>query len=422
MTQIIDTTAHKDGNPELHQVAQDDRAEDEISLLDLLIALGEEKWWVIGSAGAGVVLALAAAFVTPAKYTAKTILMPPQQAQSSAASALASLGALAGMAGASAGIKSQDELYIALLKSERLQNSLIQKFALGERYETAFLGDARKALDANVKVAADKKSGLITLEVTDTDPQFSAKLANAYVDELGKVLGGLAVSEAQQRRKFFEQQVTQIKEQLAKNEVSFRQAQAQSGMQVTQALAETGVRASVELRQQIVTREVQLQSLRTTYATDKNPDVIKLSREISALRGQLAKTEKGDSGSDASASSASGTKDEKDAKNAIGQEAVRAYRDVKVQEAMLDVMIRQYEMARVDESREGPLLQQVDVASVPERKSAPKRSLILLGGLMLGLFVGLSIAAGRRLLKNARQKPEWQTQQSALSRAWQFKK
>jgi tyrosine-protein kinase Etk/Wzc len=421
MTQILDANVNKDGKTELHSVAQDEIAEDEISLLDLLIALGEEKGWVIGSAGAGLVLALAVAFATPAKYTAKTILMPPQQAQSSAASALASLGALAGMAGASAGIKSQDELYIALLKSERLQNSLIQKFTLNERYQTVLLGDARKALDANVKVTADKKSGLITLEVTDTDPQFSANLANAYVDELGKVLGGLAVSEAQQRRKFFEQQVTQIKDQLAKNEVSFRQAQAQSGMQVTQALAETGVRASVELRQQIATREVQLQSLRTTYATDKNPDVIKLSREISALRGQLAKTEKGGSESDVSAGAAPGTKGEKEAKNAIGQEAVRAYRDVKVQEAMLDVMIRQYEMARVDESREGPLLQQVDVASVPERKSAPKRSLIVLGGLMLGLFVGLGIAAGRRLLKSVKQKPEWQNQQSALSRAWRFK-
>lgn len=398
---------------ESNNVVLQEEAEDEISLIDMLIALGEEKMWVIGSAASGLLLALSAAFLIPAKFTAKTILMPPQQAQSSAASALASLGALAGMAGASAGIKSQDELYIALLKSERLQNSLVQKFELTKRYNTDLQADTRKTLDTNVKVMADKKSGLITLEVSDTEPEFAAKMANAYVDELGKILGGLAVSEAQQRRKFFEQQVTQIKEQLAKNEITFRQAQSQSGMQVTQALAETGVRASVELRQQIATREVQLQSLRTTYATDKNPDVIRLSREISALRGQLAKMEKG--GSDGSGSGVASGKD------AVGQEAVRAYRDVKVQEAMLDVMIRQYEMARVDESREGPLLQQVDIASVPERKSAPKRSLIVLGGLMLGLFVGLGIAAARRLMKNQRQRPGWQLQQSALSRAWGFK-
>jgi tyrosine-protein kinase Etk/Wzc len=414
-------TANTNSVVDAANIQHEEQDEAEISLLDLLVALGEEKSWVIGSALVGLVLAILIAVLTPTKYTAKTVLMPPQQAQSSAASALASLGALAGMAGAAGGIKSQDELYIALLKSERLQNSLIQKFDLTKRYESEHLVDARKALDANVKVAADKKSGLISLEVTDKDPKFAATVANSYVDELSKVLGNLAVSEAQQRRKFFEVQVNQVKEQLAKSEIGFRQAQSQSGMQVTQALAETGVRASVELRQQIATREVQLQSLRTTYATDQNPDVIRLSREIGALRGQLAKTEKGSH----SASSDKGGKDDKAAggstASAVGQEAVRSYRDVKVQEAMLDVMIRQYEMARVDESREGPLLQQVDMATPPERKSAPKRSLIVLGGLMLGLFVGLGIAAARRLMKSQRQKPEWQAQQSALSRAWRFR-
>jgi tyrosine-protein kinase Etk/Wzc len=397
----------------ISNLASDD---DEISLWDILIALGEEKKWIFGSAAVGLVIALAIAFISPLKYTAKTVLMPPQQAQSSAASALASLGSLAGLAGGAVGIKSQDELYMALLKSERLQNSLVQKFSLVERYESKLTIDARKSLDENVKVMADKKSGLITLEVTDIDPQFAAKLANTYVDELGKVLGGLAVSEAQQRRKFFEQQVAQIKDQLAKNEVTFRQAQSKSGMQVTQALAETGVRASVELRQQIATREVQLQSLRTTYATDKNPDVIRLSSEVAALRGQLAKTEKGGMSADANSSS-----DGKGGKDAVGQEAVRAYRDVKVQEAMLDVMIRQYELARVDESREGPLLQQVDVASVPERKSGPKRAFMVLAGLMIGLFFGLCIAGVRRLLNKANSQPEWSEQRLALSKAWRVR-
>ncbi len=386
--------------------------DDELSLWDILIALGEAKKWIFGGAVAGLVIALMIAFILPLKFTAKTVLMPPQQAQSSAASALASLGSLAGLAGGAAGIKSQDELYIALLKSERLQTSLVQKFSLLERYDTKLAIDARKSLDENVKVASDKKSGLITLEVTDKDPQFAAKLANTYVDELGKVLGGLAVSEAQQRRKFYEQQVTQIKEQLVKNEISFRQAQAQSGMQVTQALAETGVKASVELRQQIATREVQLQSLRTTYATDKNPDVIRLSSELAALRGQLSKIENGSGGSGSTVA---------EGKESAGQVAVRAYRDVKVQEAMLDVMIRQYELARVDESREGPLLQQVDVASVPERKSGPKRSLIALGGLMLGLFLGLCIAGVRRVLNKANTQPEWREQRLALSKAWRLR-
>ncbi|MDI9333215.1 MAG: Wzz/FepE/Etk N-terminal domain-containing protein [Cytophagales bacterium] len=400
------------------EMSQED-SEDEISLLDMLIALGEEKKWVMGVAGVALVLGLAVAFFSTNKYTAKTVLMPPQQVQSSVASALASPGSLAGLAGGAVGIKSQDELYIAILKSERLQNSLIQKFVLQERYEENLLSDARKALDANVKIASDKKSGLITIEVTDEEPKFAAQLANAYVDELGKVLGSLAVSEAQQRRQFFERQVTQVKDQLVKSEINFKQAQTQSGMQVTQALAETGVRASVELRQQIVTREVLLQSLRTTYATDQNPDVIRLSREIAALRAQLSKTEKGTDGGapNATLNNAAASA----GKESVGQEAVRAYRDVKVQEAMLDVMIRQYELARVDESKEGPLLQQVDMATPPERKSAPRRVLIVLAGLTLGLLMGLLIAAVRRLLLRTQTQPEWQESRLALSKAWRMR-
>ena len=113
----------------------DDSDESDISLWDILIALGEEKWWIFGSTVLGFLIALTLASISPLRYTAKTVLMPPQQAQSSVANALASLGSLAGLAGGAAGIKSQDELYIALLKSERLQNSLVQKFSLIERYD-----------------------------------------------------------------------------------------------------------------------------------------------------------------------------------------------------------------------------------------------------------------------------------------------
>jgi tyrosine-protein kinase Etk/Wzc len=396
-------------------------SENEISLFDMLIALGEEKKWVTSSIGIGLLISFAMALISPNKYTAKTVLMPPQQGQSAAASALASLGSLAGLAGGAAGIKSQDELYIALLKSDRLQNSLIQRFSLQERYEVKFLADARKNLDANLKVAADKKSGLITVEVADHEPKFAAQMANAYVEELSKLLGSLAVSEAQQRRQFFEQRVLQIKNDLAKSEINFRQAQAQSGMQVTQALAETGVRASVELRQQIAMREVQLLSLRTTYATEQNPDAVRLSREIAALRVQLAKTEKGADSSQHAVGVSNGVTLPTN-KDSAGQDAVRAYRDVKVQEAMLDVMIRQYELARVDESKEGPLLQQIDIATPPESKSAPKRSLIVLGGLMLGLFAGLAIVAIRRFVRSIRMQPDWPDRSSALSQAWRMRR
>jgi len=381
----------------------------ELSLWDVLIALGIEKKSIFICTALGFLIALAMALTSAEQYTAKTVILPPQQSQNSAASALAGLSGIAGLSGTSLGnVRTQDELFMALLRSERVQNGLIQRLSLLDRFKTESMLLARTALSARMKVASDKKAGLITLEVTDADPKFAALLANAHVAELGQALSGLAVSEAQQRRKFFELQVSQVKDQLAKNEIAFRQAQTQSGMQVTQALAETGVKASVELRQQIAAREVQLQALRTTYATDQNADVIRLSRELSALRGQLAKTEKGTSGVAT------------EGRSSVGQEAVRVYRDIKVQEAMLDVFIRQYEMARVDESREGPLLQQVDVATIPEIRSAPKRTLIVLLGLLIGFVVGLVVAGIRCLLRKMTQDPELNKKSIALMNAWRL--
>jgi tyrosine-protein kinase Etk/Wzc len=364
---------------------QDD---DEISLIDLAIALGEEKKTLFAVPAITTTLAIVVSLLMTPIFTAKTVMMPPQQQQSGAASALASLGGLAGLAGAAAGIKSPDEMYVAFMQSEGLQNAVIKRLSLQERYEAKTLTDTRAELKKLVRMSSDKKTGLITIEADDKDPAFAAQLANVQVEELRNLLGRLAVTDAQQRRMFYEQQIKKVQEELAAAEQSFKQAKEKSGMQVTSVLAESGVRASAELRGQIAAREVQLQAM-SRFATAQNPDMQRISSELSAMRGQLAKLEQG-GGGDAQGSPSQ-------------QQAVKSYRDVKVQEAMLEVLIKQYELARVDEAKEGPLLQQVDVATVPERKSKPKRATIVLVSAFAGLFLGVLIAFARRVLRNAKQ-------------------
>ena len=209
-----------------------------------------------------------------------------------AASALASLGALAGIAGSAAGIKSPDEMYVAFLQSVTLQNALIEKFKLKERYNAKTLVDVRTALKDAVRISSDKKSGLLSIEVDDKDPAFAAELANAHVEQLKHMLGQLAVTEAQQRRVFYEQQMLKTQDALAQAEADFRAAKESSGMQVTAVIAEAGVRASAELRAQIAAREVQLQAL-GRFATPQNPDLQRISSELSAMRAQLSKLEQG---------------------------------------------------------------------------------------------------------------------------------
>ena len=380
--------------------------EDEISLLDLLIALGEEKLTLLMTPLLTALTAVAVVLWMTPTFTAKTVMMPPQQSQSAASSALASLGALAGLAGGAAGIKTPDEMYIAFMQSDSLQNSIIQKLQLQERYEAKTLTDTRAALKGSVKVTSDKKSGLLTLEADDKDPVFAAQLANLYVDELRSLLSKLAVTEAQQRRVFYDQEIKKVQQELGNSESIFRDAKQKSGMQVTAVLAESGVRASAELRAQIASREVQLQAL-SRFATPQNPDMQKISSELSAMRAQLKKLEQGE-GQGSSHN------------NPTQQIAIQSYRDIKVQEAKLDILIRQSELARIDEAKEGPLIQQLDVALPPERKSNPKRMLIVLIAAFAGLFAGVLIAFIKRALRLAASNPDGATRLLALKRAWGF--
>ena len=270
------------------QVADDD----EISLIDFAIALGEEKKILFAVPVLTTSIAIVLSLLMTPIFTAKTVMLPPQQQQSAAASALASLGGLGGLAGAVAGMKSPDEQYIALMQSESMQRAIIQSLNLQERYNKKVVFETRDQLKARVKIISDKKTGLITIEADDEDPEFAAKLANTHVDELRSLMGKLALTDAQQRRVFFEQQLAKTQEELARAESDFRWAKEKSGMQVTAVIAEGSVRASAEMRGQIAAKEVQLAAM-SNFATPQNPELQRLAGELSALRSQLKKLEQG---------------------------------------------------------------------------------------------------------------------------------
>jgi tyrosine-protein kinase Etk/Wzc len=369
---------------------------DNLSFIDLMIALGQQRILFLRICLVGAVLSILVAFMVPRYYSATTLLLPPQQQGSANANALAQLSALGGLAGVGA-VKTPDEMYVALLKSRSIQDGLIQRLNLLARYEVTSVEMARKILTDRTSVVGDKKSGFIKLTVDDVDAKFSASLANAYVPELQKLLTRLALTDAQQRRVFFEQQVNKTKNSLNEAEVKFRISQAASGLVVTQALAEAGVKESAALRGQIAALEVQLQTL-TRFATEEHPDVQRVSAELSAMRRQLSSIEQG-----------SGRKSNT---KLHGTTAVQLYRDMKVQEVLLEALIKQLEMARADEAKEGPLLQQVDQAVVPEKQSKPTRWLIIMAGSIIGVFVALFVCLARQLtLFNT---DEW----SQIKKAW----
>lgn len=335
--------------------------DDEISLLDLAIVLARHKKSIILSPLIAGVLVFALTFAIPNTYTAETKILPPQQQQSSTAALLASqLGALSGMAGSSLGLKNPNDMYVGMLKSRTASDNLIRRFQLQKVYNKKTLTDTRKQLVKASDIVSGK-DGLITVSVEDRDPKRAAALANAYIGELQKLTEVFAVTEASQRRLFYEKQLFRAKQQLSDAEIALKQTQEKTGLIKLDAQAQALVQSVAVLRSQIAMKEVQLSAMRT-FATGGNPDYIRVRQEIAGLRAQLSKVETG-SVTTSKAPEA-------------GLDYIRKMRDLKYYETLYELLAKQFEMAKLDEAKESSVIQVLDKAIAPEKKSKPKRSLI----------------------------------------------
>jgi uncharacterized protein involved in exopolysaccharide biosynthesis len=355
-----------------------DRAHVPADGMDVLLELARQAKLIVGGGLLAGVLAVGASYLVKPTFTATTVVLPPQQQQSLAASALSSLGALAGLAGAAGGLKSPMDQYVALLQSTTVADRMIDHFKLAEVYDEELRVDTRKEFFKNLRVSAGRRDGLITVEVDDHAPDRAAAMAKAMVDEFRRITSELAITEAQQRKLFFERQLKTAKEKLAASQ----QALQASGFTPSAIKAEPKAAAEsyAKLKAEATTAEVRLQALMGNM-TAGTPEVQQQQAALTALKAQLAKIEgSGDVGGDA---------------DYIGK-----YREFKYNETLFELFAKQYELARVDESREGGLIQVVDEAQVPEKKSKPKRAYVGAGtaigvGLLLCLFVVLRFQARR---------------------------
>jgi tyrosine-protein kinase Etk/Wzc len=371
--------------------------EDEISLLDLLQVVVENlRLLVLGPLVVGLA-ALGISFAITPTFTATTKFMPPQQQASGAASLLQSLGALGGLAGAASGIKNPADQYVAFIKSRSVKDELIERFKLTERYEQKVKDVTRLALDTFVR-ASSGKDGLITIEVDDKDPQFAAELANAHVEELGRLLKRLAVTEAQQRRVFFEKQLSAAKDNLAKAEVALKTSGVSGD--VLKADPKAAVEGLARLKASITAQEIKLASMRG-YLSESAPDFNQAQTELAAMRAQLSRAE-----------------EQQPAGAAGAADYVSKYRDYKYQETLFELFAKQYEIARVDESREGAVIQVVDVALPPERKSKPRKATIAMVATLAAGFALLLFVFVRQAFRNAAANPETNERLGELRKAW----
>jgi uncharacterized protein involved in exopolysaccharide biosynthesis len=349
-----------------------DAAEDPIDWPRLFAPLWP-RWKRLGAAGlAAAAVAVGISYLLTPLFESSTTLLPPQQQQSSAASALASLGALAGLGGG-LNVKSPADQYVSLMESVSARDQLVDKFKLMSRYDVEYREQARRKLEKRTVMAVGKKDGIISITVQDTDPQVAAAMANEYVEQLRRLTNTLAVSEAQQRRVFFEGQLRDAKDRLAAAQRSLESTGIGAGALKAQPQA-AGEEYAV-LRAQATASEVKLEALRSSLAPGA-PEVQREMATLQALRSRMLQLQ--DSGQ----------------RTAAGEpDYIGRYREYKYQETLFELLAKQYEIARVDEAREGALIQVIDKAAPAEHKSFPRRLYFAIAGLLLGIA-----AAGAWLL------------------------
>ena len=380
--------------------------DDEINLMDLLLVIAKHNRFIIKLTLVVAVLAVVYALLQPPIFTAKTVILPPQQGSSMASMLLGQLGGLAGLAGGAAGIKGPNDLHIGMLKSRTIADVLIKRFDLQTLWEAKTMEATRKALEGSTVIASGK-DGFITIEYSDKDPQFAATIANAYVEELDRLNSTLAVTEASRKRLFFERQLKGSRANLDAAENALKQTQERTGLIQLEKQGGAIIEAVANVRAQIAAKEVELAAM-GAFATPQNPDYRQIQQVIVGLRAQLAKLEANSAGSDIKVPT--GKLPE------TGLEFLRKTREFKYQETLFELLSKQFEIAKIDEAKDASLIQVVDKALVPEQKSKPKRSLIVILATMMAFFIGVLLAFFKEAAARASLDPASAERMSLLRR------
>ena len=361
------------------------------------------------AAAVGLLASALVVLLIPTSYTATAQLMPPDSQSSSGIAMMAAMAAkaggglpgaaggsgLAGIAGDLLGMKNSGALFIGVLRSETSQDRIIEQFNLKKVYGTALATDARKTLDARTTITEDRKSGIISINVTDHNAQRAAAMANAYVDELNSLVASLSTSAAHRERVFLEERLKVVKVDLDNAANALGQFSSKNNTLDIQSEGKAMLEAAGTLAGEMIAAQSELEGLRQIY-TDNNPRVQSLNARVAALRKQLEKLG-GQPGntvngvapvpSAAPPSENAGDMPFPTIRNLplLGAQYADYYRRAKIEETVFELLTEQYELAKVEEAKETPSVKVLDPGKIPERKSFPPRLLLVFIGTLLAV-------------------------------------
>jgi len=368
-------------------------------LMEKFRLLWLNRSFLFRAALAGLVCATVIAFLIPKRFVSTTRLMPPDSQSSSSLALVSALsgqsGLLGGLAGNLLGIQSTGDLFIGVLRSRSVEDQVINRFGLQRVYGARLEDSARQDLEENTAITEDRKSGIITISVTDHDPKRAAAIAGAYVDELNTMITQLSTSSAHRERVFLEERLSAVKQDLETAEKKFSQFASKNGTIDITEQGKAMVEAGATLEGELIAAQSELQGLKQVY-TDSNVRVRSTEAQIAELRRQLQKL--GGTASPPSNEDAATTGTFYPSLRQLpilGVPYADLYRRLKVEEAVFETLTKEYELAKVEEAKETPTVKVLDPPEVPQRKSYPPRLLLMILGTFLAAGLAMFWALGK---------------------------
>jgi uncharacterized protein involved in exopolysaccharide biosynthesis len=335
------------------------------------------------------------AFLIPKRYSTQVQIMPPDTQSTNTLALMAGLtgkgeaGGLGALAGDLLGMKSTGALFMGVMQSRTARDQIVQRFDLKKVYGVRLEEAARQKLAENTSMSEDRKSGIISLSVSDHDAKRAAVIASAYVEELDGLIAQLSTSSARRERVFLEERLNSVRQDLDSAAKDFSQFATKNGTIDITEQGKAMVTAAAALEGQLIAAQSELEGLKQIY-TDSNVRVRATQARIAELQHQLEKfSGKPQPVYDPNRDSSSEIYPSLRQLPVLGVPYANLFRRLKIEETVYEILTKEYELAKVQEAKEIPTVKVLDSAEVPERNSSPPRLLIVFLGTTFAFALGI---------------------------------
>jgi capsule polysaccharide export protein KpsE/RkpR len=335
-----------------------------------LVALLIPRWkTLLVCAALGLGAGAGYSLVAPEWYEARLAVLPSQDGENSKLAKVAALGAAAGL---SPVVSTEVQRIHAVLTSVSVEDEVIGRFHLQQRYGARSIEYTRKRLRDHCNTTIELKVGLVSITCEDRDPEVARDLT-AYFGEVGNaVFERITVSTARGERHFLEQMVAKSQEDVDRSSRALREYQERHRVLDLPAQSRAVISAIAELEGDLISKRLQLSYLRG-FASPEEPRVRQLSEQAAIVEHELHRLESSNTDDGHGPGSAGSAGFFPDALSVPGlrYELEQLLRTQKIHETVYAMLTQRLAMTRVDEARDTPAFQVLDAPTLPTTPSRP---------------------------------------------------